>query len=184
MVDSQPETRNAAHNTTSSDKDHLPSLKNIISKNATISNTLKDWEGVYLNSDNKSLKTYQSILNKVGWFKLKITAHEIIFSADTRMRDNYPQSDPGGVYINNSCNYYISNDTIEIYKKKYDDPNSTPVNIRGNKKDLLITLYQKDKVFYGTSDVIEDSEHYDNSARIKSRTPYQFYKFSLKEDKD
>ncbi|WP_185290820.1 hypothetical protein [Chryseobacterium lactis] len=168
--------------------DHLPYyFTSTISKNDTkLSNTLKDWEGLYLNSDDKNLKTYQSIIDKVGWFKLKITTYEILFSADTRMRDDYPQSDPGGVYINNRCNYYISNDndTIEIYKKEYNAPNSTPVNIRGDKKNLLITLYKKDKAFYGTSNVIEDSEQYDNSARIKGNAPYQFYKFSLEEDKD
>ncbi|WP_123912714.1 hypothetical protein [Chryseobacterium pennipullorum] len=154
--------------------------------NDKFNNTLQDWEGVYLNSDDKNLKTYQSIINKVGWFKLKITTHEILFSADTRMRDDYPQSDPGGVYIKKKCDYYIlpNENTIEIYSKKYDDPNSGPVSIRGNKKDLLITLYKKDKVFHGTSNVIEDSEQYDNSARIKSNSPYQFYKFSLEEDKD
>ncbi|SIT14134.1 hypothetical protein SAMN05421786_106196 [Chryseobacterium ureilyticum] len=153
--------------------------------NDNFSNTLQDWEGLYLNSDDKKLKTYQSIIDKVGWFKLKITAHEILFSADTRMRDDYPQTDPGGVYISNRCNYYISNDnTIEIYRKEYDDPNNTPVNIKGKKEDLLITLYKKDKEFFGTSNVIKDSEQYDNSARIKSNTPYQFYKFSLEENKN
>lgn len=90
-----------------------------------------------------------------------------------------------GEYISNRCNYYISNDnTIEIYRKEYDDPNSTPVNMKGKKEDLLITLYKKDKEFFGTSNVIKDSEQYDNSARIKSNTPYQFYKFSLEENKN
>ncbi len=31
---------------------------------------------------------------------------------------------------------------------------------------------------------LQSSEEYDNSARIKVNTPYQFYKFSLEEDKD
>lgn len=162
-----------------------PTQKKNIQEELKITSNLQDWEGLYLNSDDKNLKTYQSIIDKVGWFKLKITAHEILFSADTRMRDDYPQTDPGGVYISNRCNYYISNDnTIEIYRKEYDDPNSTPVNMKGKKEDLLITLYKKDKEFFGTSNVIKDSEQYDNSARIKSNTPYQFYKFSLEENKN
>lgn len=73
-----------------------PKKKN--QKELKITSNLQDWEGLYLNSDDKKLKTYQSIIDKVGWFKLKITAHEILFSADTRMRDDYPQTDPGGIY--------------------------------------------------------------------------------------
>lgn len=31
---------------------------------------------------------------------------------------------------------------------------------------------------------MQSSEQYDNSARVKSNTPYQFYKFSLEENKN
>lgn len=164
----------------------LTNFPNLFSSNKTQTKSLKDWEGVYLNSGDKNLKTYQSIIDKVGWYKLKITRDKIIFSSDIRFETEYPTQAPGGIYLNQTCNYNISDngDTLKVYSQKYDTTNFSASKVSGTNHILMLKLYKKNEKYLAGSDYIEEAEHLINSAREKTGPPFIFYKFSLEEDKD
>ncbi len=151
-----------------------------INVSADLSHTasLKDWTGIYLNSDNKKLTDYQKIKEKIGWYELKISPEKITFSNDDRMESEFPTESPGGYSINYDCDFNISENTIKLYEKNEDDT-SPPKSISGKEQKLILILTRKDNAFYGTSDDIKNAENLVNSARAKSKSPYLFYKFDL-----
>ncbi|WP_412850365.1 hypothetical protein ACL0VS_11965 [Chryseobacterium sp. PMSZPI] len=137
---------------------------------------LKIWYGTYLNTDSEKLNSYESIMEKIGWYKLSIKSDEIIFENDRRMETDFPTEAPGGIYINYICDYKITGDTIKLFKKN-NVTNKNPLEINTSNNKPILILYKKDNTFYGISDDIKESEELDNSIRVKEKSPYIFKKF-------
>ncbi|WP_306621465.1 DUF3828 domain-containing protein [Chryseobacterium ginsenosidimutans] len=116
---------------------------------------LENWYGIYLNSDSQKLTTSESIMKKIGWYKLSIKQDEIIFESDQRMESEFPTESPGGIYINYKCDYKIVGDTIKLYEKT-DDVNSSPLEISKDNLQPVLILYKKDGKYYGISDDISE----------------------------
>ena len=144
----------------------------------TSSSSLDSWTGIYLNSDNLQLTSYQEIKNRIGWYELKISSKEITFDNDSRMESEFPTESPGGYSIHYTCNYSISGNTIKLYAKDENDT-SSPKNISDSEKKPVLILNKKDNKYYAISSDIKDSESLVNSARAKSPSPYLFYRFDI-----
>lgn len=140
-------------------------------------NALLDrWVGTFINSDDESLKSYDEIKNRIGWYELIISPQEIIYHNDNRLESEFPTAAPGGYIIDYKCDYIISGDTIKIYKKD-DKGLNTPENISKSTQMPVLILFKKNDKYYGISSDIKDSENLVNSARIQNKSPYLFYKF-------
>lgn len=143
---------------------------------STLEEKLKIWYGTYLNTDSEKLNSYESIMEKIGWYRLSIKSDEIIFESDRRMETDFPTEAPGGIYINYICDYKITGDTIKLFKKN-NVTNKHPLEINTSNNKPILILYKKDNTFYGISDDIKESEELDNSIRVKEKSPYIFKKF-------
>ncbi|MDR3011037.1 MAG: hypothetical protein LBV59_24135 [Sphingobacterium sp.] len=143
------------------------------------SSSLHTWTGIYLNSGNQKLTSYHQIKKIIGWYELKISPKEIVFSNDSRMESEFPTESPGGYVIHYICNYSISEDTIRIYKKDENDHSVAPRKVSGSHHELVLLLTKKDNKYYAASPDIEESENLVNSIRLKSTPPYRFYRFNI-----
>ncbi|WP_160139946.1 hypothetical protein [Chryseobacterium sp. c4a] len=157
--------------------------KNIVSKSDTKDEnkevlSLEKWTGIYINSDNQKLSSYQEIKNRIGWYELKITPKEITFSNDTRMESEFPTESPGGYAINYDCDYNISGNTLKLYEKNENDT-SPSKNVSGNGQKLVLELTKKEGKYYAVSPDIQESENLDNAIRKKGNSPYLFYRFDI-----
>lgn len=140
--------------------------------------SLEKWEGIYINSDNSELSTYQEIKDRIGWYEVKITKNKITYINDTRMESEFPSEAPGGYSINYDCDYNISGNTLKLYEKNENDT-SPSKNVSGNGQKLILKLTKKENKYYGESVYIDAAENLTNSAREKSKRPYLFYKFDI-----
>ncbi|PWW30740.1 hypothetical protein [Chryseobacterium sp. AG844] len=138
--------------------------------------SLKMWYGTYLNSDSESLDSYETIIHKIGWYKLSIKTDEITFESDRRMESEFPTESPGGLYINYVCNYKIEGDTIKLFEKK-DSTHKKPFEIENTTVKPVLLLFKKNNKFYGISEDITESENLNNAVRGKGKSPYLFKKF-------
>lgn len=142
--------------------------------------SLEKWEGLYLNSDNQQLFSYKDIKDRIGWYELKISPKEIVFNNDTRMESEFPADAPGGFSINYYCDYNIIGTTIRLYEKKENDTSSPKfISEKGQKLVLELTKNGDGDKYYGKSNDILNTENLTNSTRVKSKSPYLFYKFGL-----
>lgn len=140
--------------------------------------SLKNWIGIYINSDNEKIKSYKEIKSRIGWYELKISSQEISYNNDERMESEFPTEAPGGRFINYKCDYNLSENTIRLYEKNENDT-SPPKNTSGKGQKLVLVLNKKDNNYYAESSDIKDAEGLVNSARAKNKSPYLFYKFDL-----
>jgi hypothetical protein len=140
--------------------------------------SIEEWKGVYLNSDNPEISSQKEIKERIGWFEVKIAQNEITYTNDSRMESEFPTDSPGGYTINYKCDYSISGNTIRLYEKN-DDDTSPPKSNSGSGQKLVIALTKKDTKYYAVSADIKEAESLENSARAKSKSPYLFYRFDL-----
>ncbi|MGR3856092.1 hypothetical protein [Chryseobacterium indologenes] len=138
--------------------------------------SLKMWYGTYLNSDSESLDSYETIIHKIGWYKLSIKTDEITFESDRRMESEFPTESPGGFYINYVCDYKIEGDTIKLFEKK-DYTHKKPFERENTTVKPVLLLFKKNNKFYGISEDITESENLNNAVRAKGKSPYLFKKF-------
>lgn len=104
--------------------------------------SLKMWYGTYLNSDSEILNSYETIIHKIGWYKLSIKRGEITFESDRRMESEFPTESPGGFYINYVCDYKIDGDTIKLFEKK-DSTHKKPFEIESTTVKPVLLLFKK-----------------------------------------
>lgn len=157
--------------------------KNIVSKSNTKEenkevSSLENWEGIYINSDNSELSTYQEIKDRIGWYEAKITKNKITYINDSRMESEFPSEAPGGYSINYDCDYNISGNTLKLYEKNESDT-SPSKNVSGNGQKTVLVLTKKDNRYYGVSPDIQESENLDNAIRKESNSPYLFHRFDI-----
>ncbi|RMZ59595.1 hypothetical protein D1632_08160 [Chryseobacterium nematophagum] len=136
----------------------------------------KSWKGTYLNSDNEKLDSYETIINRIGWYKLSIDSSQICFENDKRLESEFPTESPGGIYIKYNYDYKVSGDTLKLYEKT-DNIKIAPEKISINKKPDLV-LFRKENKYYGISRDITESEGLPNAARSGSKPPFIFVKFN------
>lgn len=140
-------------------------------------NSINDWFGTYLNSDNNNLSSYQDIKNRIGWYEIIIKSDIIVFKNDHSILNELPKYEQQ--FINTfdfNCNYQIKEDTLILYAKELEEQFTKPVN--EEKGTLLLKLYKKNNLFYGISNVIDSAENSEYNTREKSKPPYLFKKFN------
>jgi len=117
---------------------------------------LDQWVGTFINSDDESLKSYDEIKNRIGWYELVISLNEITYHNDNRMESEFPTEAPGGYVIDYKCDYQISGDTLKLYKKQQ---NNTGTSKSLNKTaQPVVLLFKQNNKYYGFSTDIKDSE--------------------------